>query len=261
MRQPEPRPAVTSFLSALAADLSIPPDEMTGRRHVATAAAAARSAATAGPGRAFRWTAAAVMSTVGLGTGGVALAGGLPAPFQEVAADAARVMPFPIAVPYPDTTDVGPSNADTRRRPENGEVEIDLEPIEIGDEPDVETADTEASTLGGGPEEDEGHVATVPEPSEESDATESSHRIEDRSVREGQRADRDRDGGEEGRDREKWGRDRSDHDDRGEDQGLRGFPDRDGDDEEEPHEDRWSDDDQWASEDNPWSDDERHNRD
>ena len=43
MRQPEPRPAVTSFLSALAADLSVPPDEMTGRRHVARASRAGTS--------------------------------------------------------------------------------------------------------------------------------------------------------------------------------------------------------------------------
>jgi hypothetical protein len=261
MRQPEPRPAVTSFLSALAADLSIPPDEVTGRRHVATAAATARSAATAGSGRAFRWTAAAVMSTVGLGTGGVALAGGLPAPFQELAADAARVMPFPIAVPYPDSTDVSPPNADTRRRPEDGEVEIeiDTEPIEIGGEPGGETAVTEVSTVGRGPEEEE-HAAPVLQPTHDRNTPDSSHRIVDRSVRE-ERADRDRDVVGESRDREQWGRDRSHHDDRGEGQGRRGFPERDGDDEEEPHEDRWSEDDELASEDDPGSEDERHDRD
>lgn len=228
---------------------------------MARAAATARSAATAGSGRALRWAAAAVVSTVGLGTGGAALAGGLPAPFQEVAADAARVMPFPVAVPYPDSTAVSPPDAETRRRPEDGEVEIDTDPIEIGGE----TAVTEVSTLVRGPEaEDEEHIAhTAPdlEPSDDRDTPDSTHRIDDGSVREEQRADRDRDGGEESRDREQWGRDRSHHDNRGEGEGRRAFPEEDGDDEEEPHEDRWSDDDEWASEDDSWSDDDRHDRD
>jgi hypothetical protein len=203
------------------------------------------------------------MSAVGLGTGGVALAGGLPAPLQEVAADAARAMPFPIAVPYPGSTDPSPPNPEMRRRPEDGEVEtrIDVETIEIGVEASGETATTETSAVQRGSEGGEEHIATSHEPTDDRDPPESSHQIEDRSVREGQRADRDRDGGEEGRDREQWGRDRSHHDDRGEGQGRRGIPEREVDDEEEPHEDRWSDDDEWASEDDSWSDDERHDRD
>ena len=124
---------------------------------------------------------------------------------------------------------------------------------------------TEVSTLVRGPEaEDEEHIAhTAPdlEPSDDRDTPDSTHRIDDGSVREEQRADRDRDGGEESRDREQWGRDRSHHDNRGEGEGRRAFPEEDGDDEEEPHEDRWSDDDEWASEDDSWSDDERHDRD
>lgn len=248
MRQPEPRPAVTSFLSALAADLSLPPDEMTGRRHVASAAAAARSATTAGPGRVLRWTAAAVLSTFGLGTGGIALAGGLPAPFQEVAADAARVLPFPIEIPYP--ADVSRPDHVSPLRPEDGEIEIDIERLDPADGTPVETSTVDRRREGGS-------VAPTVEPAEDPDAESSSPRTEHASEREGRRADRDLDGDEE--DREEWGSDRSHRDDRGEDEEPR--EERDGDEEEEPHEDRRSDDEEWASDGDSWSDDERHDRD
>lgn len=124
MRQPEPQSAVTSFLSALADDLSAPPDEMTSWRHVTAAAAIVNSERRASSSRAVRLGAAALISLIGLGTGGVAMAGGLPAPIQEVAADVARAMPLPISIPYPTRVEVrSPALADAQRRPLDGEIE------------------------------------------------------------------------------------------------------------------------------------------
>ena len=137
MRQPEPQSAVTSFLSALADDLSAPPDEMTSWRHVTAAAAIVDSDRSAGSNRAVRLAAATLIALIGLGTGGVAMAGGLPAPIQDVAADVARAMPLPISIPYPTPVEVSsPAPADAERRPMDGEIDHGVEQV----------AETEAGT-------------------------------------------------------------------------------------------------------------------
>jgi len=44
VRQPEPNRDSEAFLSALAGEISVLPDELTARRHITAAASAARSA-------------------------------------------------------------------------------------------------------------------------------------------------------------------------------------------------------------------------
>ncbi|MGH8872474.1 MAG: hypothetical protein ACRDWS_10905 [Acidimicrobiia bacterium] len=130
MRQPEPYRDPEAFLSALADDLVAGPDEPTATRHVTTAAMAARSAHTARRARAVRLAVmAAILGTV-LGTGGVALAGGLPAPIQDVVADVARALPVPIPVPYPEgAVGVASDGAEPALAPppEEGEAEGDID--------------------------------------------------------------------------------------------------------------------------------------
>jgi hypothetical protein len=69
-----------------------------------------------------------VAITTLFGTGGIAVAGGLPRPIQSVVADMARALPLPIDVPYPAEVDrpvVTGSAAARDRNPEDAEVEID----------------------------------------------------------------------------------------------------------------------------------------
>jgi hypothetical protein len=69
-----------------------------------------------------------VAITTLFGTGGIAVAGGLPRPIQSVVADMARALPLPIDVPYPAEVDrpvvTGAATAHDRS-PEDAEVEID----------------------------------------------------------------------------------------------------------------------------------------
>jgi len=78
--------------------------------------------------RLTRWAAAVVAITTLFGTGGIAVAGGLPRPIQSVVADMARALPIPIEVPYPTEVDrplVTGKAAARDRNPEDAEVEID----------------------------------------------------------------------------------------------------------------------------------------
>jgi len=99
MERPGQSHEVSGFLTALSDELVLAPDEVTASRHVAAAAARARALAR-GP-RTMRWVATATALVTVLGTGGVALAGGLPDPIQTAVADVARVLPLPLDIPYP----------------------------------------------------------------------------------------------------------------------------------------------------------------
>lgn len=127
MRQPEPNRDSEAFLSALADELSAPPDDLTMRRHVEAAAFAARSARSARRAHVTRWAAAVMAFATVFGTGGIAVAGGLPASLQAVVADVARALPVPFHVPYPTipTESVaGEGSDDAGRGPEDAEVEV-----------------------------------------------------------------------------------------------------------------------------------------
>lgn len=145
MRQPEPYRDPEAFLSALADDLVAGPDEPTATRHVTTAAMAARSAHTARRARAVRLAVmAAILGTV-LGTGGVALAGGLPAPIQDVVADVARALPVPIPVPYPEgAVGVASDGAEPALAPSPKEGDIDSATAETA-EPHTSSAEPSSS--------------------------------------------------------------------------------------------------------------------
>ncbi|MGH8914671.1 MAG: hypothetical protein ACRDZM_09175 [Acidimicrobiia bacterium] len=133
MRQPEPNRDSQAFLSALADELFSPPDELTAGRHVMASASAARSASRAARSHAIRWVAAAVAVTTVFGTGGIAAAGGLPGPLQTVVADAARSLPVPVRIPYPDVAALdtaAPGSTHADRAP--GDGEINVEPIQLG---------------------------------------------------------------------------------------------------------------------------------
>lgn len=128
--------AMTEFLSVLGIELLRPPSELSRRRHISSAASAARCRHLVRRGLAKRAGAAVVAATTLLGTSGVALAGGLPRPVQTLVADAARVLPVPLPIPYPaasfhvDTTDeVIPSEVETAQ----DTVIVSAEPVE----PDV----------------------------------------------------------------------------------------------------------------------------
>jgi hypothetical protein len=127
VRQPEPNRDSEAFLSALADELFAPIDDLMARSHVVAAASAARAARASRRAGAIGWAAAVTVVTV-LGTGGIAAAGGLPAPLQVVVADMARALPVPIHVPYPM---VGAPDARTAEpvedllRPEDGDVEVE----------------------------------------------------------------------------------------------------------------------------------------
>lgn len=104
MEHLEPSGHHSAFMTALADELFLAPDELTAQRHIAAAAAVARSAARRWHPIGTRWAAAITAMVTLLGTGGVALAGGLPDQFQVVVADTARALPFPLSVPYPTTS-------------------------------------------------------------------------------------------------------------------------------------------------------------
>ncbi len=86
----------------------------------------------------MQWAAAVVAIFALLGTGGIAVAGALPAPVQGMMADVARALPLPFEIPYPHShTDDGPAS---RRAPEDGEVEFQVfvpttTPLEPAPEP------------------------------------------------------------------------------------------------------------------------------
>jgi hypothetical protein len=119
MSQPEPNRDSEAFLSALADHLLSPTGDLLTRRHVAAAAAAAGQSPPAGL-RHLRWAAAMLAVFALLGTGGIAVAGGLPASMQGLVADVARALPLPFHVPYPPGE---PYPAG--REPEDGEVELE----------------------------------------------------------------------------------------------------------------------------------------
>ncbi|HSJ84902.1 MAG TPA: hypothetical protein VLA91_13925 [Acidimicrobiia bacterium] len=241
MRQPEPQSAVTSFLSALADDLSAPPDEMTSWRHVTAAAAIVSSERSATSSRVVRLAAAALISLTGLGTGGVAMAGGLPAPIQEVAADVARAMPLPISIPYPTPVEVrSPALADAQRRPMDGEIDHGVEQVAV----------TEAGTrspLSPSPSEPVGEPHLGPSNESYDTNGQDRQRLEpgdDDVIRQSE--------GAEIAGREAWGEGRSHRDDRTVGRRHHGHQEREVDD--EARHDRWSDD-------QGWSDDERRSED
>jgi hypothetical protein len=248
--QPEPRPdATSSFLSALADDLSAPPDASIARRHVAAAAAAAMSSRRVGSGRALRLAVAVLISTVGLGTGGVALAGGLPAPLQEMAADVARVLPLPISVPYPEPTVVSPGSdgpGEAQRRPQDAESAAALASAALEPVVDESSADHRSPM----------RSQPVDPSVEKSEARrEASHLTRDHRD-EGGDPDRGRDDDEyrDGEEREDTDEGWSRGDQRWEEQEDRGDRGGEGDEEEESHDERWSDDD--LGDDDTRSDDE-----
>ncbi len=137
MRQPEPNRDSEAFLSALAEQLSTPPGDLATNRHIAEAVAAVRAARPAG--RSMQWAAAAMAFVALFGTGGIAVAGGLPTPVQGMVADVARALPLPFEIPYPDSRyDEGDA---ALRAPEDGEVEIEvLEPTAPPPEPVLESS-------------------------------------------------------------------------------------------------------------------------
>ncbi len=104
-------------MTALADELAVAPDEWTASRHIAAAAATAHVLACRP--RTVRWIAAATALVSVLGTGGVALAGGLPDPIQTAVADVARVLPLPIRIPYPKPVEV----SSTQRPVDHPEVD------------------------------------------------------------------------------------------------------------------------------------------
>ncbi len=121
MRQPEPNRDSEAFLSALAEQLSAPPGNLATKRHIAAAAATVRAARHAGSR--LQWATAAVVVFALLGTGGIAVAGGLPASVQGMVADMARALPVPFEIPYPVATVDDPP---ARRAPADGEVEVEV---------------------------------------------------------------------------------------------------------------------------------------
>lgn len=133
MRQLEPNRDSEAFLSALADEFATLPDELIAERHVKAAAAVARSAEHFRRSRFTRWAAAVVVLTTVLCTGGIAVAGGLPAPIQSVMADMARALPIPFSVPYPVSAGgfAATEPVAVDRRPEDAEIEVDPhEPVE-----------------------------------------------------------------------------------------------------------------------------------
>jgi hypothetical protein len=131
MDRPAESRDVAGFLTALVDDLAVAPDELTAARHVSIAAATAR-AQVLGP-RTLRWVAAVTAVVTALGTGGVAMAGALPDPVQTAVADVARVLPLPIAVPYPHTRLADPAPVD------HPEIDTWSQPAlaePLGDEPE-----------------------------------------------------------------------------------------------------------------------------
>ncbi len=128
VRQPEPNRDSEAFLSALAGEISVLPNELTARRHITAAASAARSARSSRRSAVVRWVAAVTAVSTLFGSGGIALAGGLPAPLQTVVADMARALPVPLDIPYPTIAGqviAGDRPANRLLRPEDGEIEID----------------------------------------------------------------------------------------------------------------------------------------
>lgn len=95
------RDPVAEFLSDLGAELSCSPSEVAARRHVKKAALTARDRRVRRRRLAVRSGAVAAAMTLVVSTSGVALAGGLPRPVQTMAADAARMLPVPLPIPYP----------------------------------------------------------------------------------------------------------------------------------------------------------------
>ena len=122
MRQPEPNRDSEAFLSALADELSSPPDPLTTARHVGLAVWVSRSERRSARTRSIRWAAVAVTAATVFGTGGIAIAGGLAAPIQAVVADMARALPVPFDIPYPTVTDLEQGSPGTRLSQINSEV-------------------------------------------------------------------------------------------------------------------------------------------
>jgi hypothetical protein len=75
-----------------------------------------------------------VALTTVFGTGGIAVAGGLPAPLQTVVADVARALPVPFHVPYPKISTEGVS-AVVANHPDRGpdDAEVEVGPHEVID--------------------------------------------------------------------------------------------------------------------------------
>jgi hypothetical protein len=135
MRQPGPSRDSDAFLSALADELSFGPEQAIADRHVTASVAAARSARQLRRSQVIRTVAAALAVATVFGTGGMAAAGGLPAPIQAVVADMARALPVPFDLPYPKAV-VGQTAfgdpAEVTRRPEDAEIGLDpLAPSEV----------------------------------------------------------------------------------------------------------------------------------
>lgn len=142
MDRPGESRSVAGFLTALEDGLAVAPDEVTANRHISAAAATARGLVSGS--RTFRWVAAATAMVTVLGTGGVAMAGGLPDPIQTAVADVARVLPLPIAVPYPHVRLSDPAPVDhpevgTWTQPVLAEAMAD-EPEDSGEAPVVAAA-------------------------------------------------------------------------------------------------------------------------
>lgn len=85
----------------MALELGRAPGTDVARRHVDLIAATARAGHSAHRREVIRLGAVILAATLVASTSGVALAGSLPRPVQGFVADAARLLPVPLPVPYP----------------------------------------------------------------------------------------------------------------------------------------------------------------
>lgn len=242
---PGPRPeSEASLLSALGDALVAEPDEVTALRQVKKCAAIARSSRLARRSRGTRWIAVASSLSLLFGTGGVAIAGNLPAPIQAIVADVGLVLPMPIPVPSPspdryvadtaDDSDLAPKGIE---RDEAGMAEL---PESEGTTP-LSSANTAETPV----ESTDGSTFAAEEETEDSESAEWNDRREsdgertgrdERSREHGDRSDRE--WGDRDSDRGREESDRDDHEWGDRDSDRRWDRDRRRDEERES-DDRW----------------------
>ena len=228
-------PRDVGYLAALGTALVSPPSEDAARRHVTSASRTARESRTHRISQRTRLGLLSLALATLVSTSGVAMAGSLPHPVQNMLADAARLLPVPLPVPYPAApTTIPPSDpslselrADTEEAPA-ATAKDDAAPRTL---PDAEPADergTERDHIG---EDHRDHADrahgdddTDRRGGDERDRTawhdQDGHDLDDRDTEDGDRHDRDL---SEKRDR----RDRHDDSDRSDRQKDSGEHDRD----------------------------------